>query len=442
MDEILVKASNQAVTFAIRSGISLASGYAIKTVGKLLDRIPASEKTQLEKLKQKLEMKINVLSQSIDLIRLLAARGNSALDSCVDLVLNLKQDIDNFELDINEILTSMSKTNEKDSRRYAELKFNDLISTINDAIPLINLSLITSGVNFSCSLNLHTSPGRFLQASNHVVTSNKEFLKSGNVTTQVGPTFDLKLFSIFYNPSKLKYLEEPHTGDFDHTFITWKEEFARALCYLCRVPKAGYEYDLVIQEDFNDGRYHNTDEENPQDREVARFKRLKLKDIKKQFFSASGKLLKLENSTSPVLTLKIVNDTTTEYLALGEIGMEFDNLDSDSDSERESCSSEVSGYESAAEEVVDKYTHLSLLQYLTRLCSLQESEQNSILNVNDEKLLVYLRDEIDMSIGPQSAEERQKSSRAEESNRHMLTLDSNVNRLHHLSLRDKKEDQN
>lgn len=52
MDQILLKASNQAVSFAIRSGISLASGYAIKTISTFLDKIP-----ELSKLHQKIIIK-------------------------------------------------------------------------------------------------------------------------------------------------------------------------------------------------------------------------------------------------------------------------------------------------------------------------------------------------------------------------------------------------
>ncbi|GEQ67923.1 hypothetical protein JCM33374_g1589 [Metschnikowia sp. JCM 33374] len=455
MDEILAKASSQAMTFAIRSGISLASGFAIKKVGQLLDRIPPSEKARLQRTNTKLSRKTAILSTSIDLIKLSAARGNSALDSAVEMVSDLKEEIDTFETEIADILSRLNSSNEKDSVNAAERKIAGLLDSINDAIPLINLALITSGVDLSNAMDPRISPSRLLQASSHVTESNAKYevssRKSGskaNDSAQVGPVFDLKLYSVFYNPSRLKYVEDQRSGDSAGTHATgsnsagsdatvsavsWKEEFARASCKLERVPGKPYEYDLVITEDFDDGRYHDDDES-------AKVRRYKVHDIVKQFFSASGKLLRLEGSNSPVLTLKVNTPKGPEYVALGEVGTDFDDSSDEEDPEEDPDNDSEVGFEDAADVPRgEKFKHLSLLEYLIRLAALQENEQMSILDVKDEKLSLYLHDRTDKSLKPLSHDEKSKLQAKSDSQGHMLHVDSSVNRLKNLSLEDNHE---
>lgn len=75
MDEILAKAGSQAVTFAIRSGISFASGYAIKTVVKFIEKVPKDDRRRIEVLNLEIQIKFSIVSNAMDLIRLAAARG-------------------------------------------------------------------------------------------------------------------------------------------------------------------------------------------------------------------------------------------------------------------------------------------------------------------------------------------------------------------------------
>lgn len=430
MDEILSKASNQAMLFAIRSGISIASGFAIKTVTKFLDKIPESEKARIKTAKTRLQTKISIISTSIDLIRLEAARGNSALEATVDLVNDLKTEIDQFDETMVDVLEGLSKLNEKDSVKYVEKTMNSLLESINDAIPLINLSLITCGVSLTSSLRSHVSPSCLLQASDYVLRSNTSFdaLKS-ELDVKVGPVFDLKLYTVFYNPSRMKYVNESNdtvsTQSVDDTgnllAISWKEEYARALCTISRLKGRTFKYELLITEDYDDGRYHEVDDK-PQT------KKLVISDIKRQFFSGSGRLLRLEGSNSPVLILKVQANEGFEYVALGEIGEEFDE-DAEDDSDN-------SDYEDAAETArVEKIKKLSLLQYLIRLAYLQETEQCSVLDVKDEKLSLYLRDETDNSALPKTKQQKQIESVINESKGQALQLDSSINRLEKLSLK-------
>lgn len=429
MDEILAKASNQAMSFAIRSGITIASGFAIKTVSKLLDRIPASEKTRIERANSKLRTKIDIVSTSIDLIRLESARGKSALEPTIQLIEELKEEIDHFDLAVSILLSNFSTTNEMETIKLAERAIESLIASINDAIPLINLSLLTCGVSFPSSMSPKISPNRLLLSTCCIYESNSMFAEANSEKdVMVGPVFDLKLYTVFYNPSRLRYIEDDDkssvsslsTDKATALAVSWKEEFARALCKLLRLKGNKYAYELVIDEDFDDGRYHD-DNEKPQQ------KILKVQDIRKQFFSASGRLLRLEGSNLPVLTLKIETDNGFDYVALGECSdPEENNSDDESDS---------SEYEDAKEREIPKKTKtLSLLEYLLRLASLQIAEQKDILEICDEKLSFYLSDQADGTVVPKSRSQRAMEQIQRRKNDQSLEHDSNVTRLGHLSL--------
>ena len=50
---------------------------------------------------------------------------------------------------------------------------NSLLDDINEAIPILNLVLVTLGVNFNGNVNIHgISPGRLLQAANYINNSS------------------------------------------------------------------------------------------------------------------------------------------------------------------------------------------------------------------------------------------------------------------------------
>lgn len=59
------------MTFAIRSGVSMATGYAIKSLTQFIATIPESDKRELERSKSRLQTKIQVINPAIDLIELM-----------------------------------------------------------------------------------------------------------------------------------------------------------------------------------------------------------------------------------------------------------------------------------------------------------------------------------------------------------------------------------
>lgn len=426
MDEILSKASNQAMSFAIRSGISIASGFAIRTVSKFLDKIPVSEKARLEAAKSQLLTKITILSTSLDLIKLAAARGNSVLDSTVDLVTDLQAEIDRFDLRMNNIINDLSNLNEKESVKHVEKGITDLLASINEAVPLITLSLVTCGVNIESAMKPRISPGRFLQAAHHINVSNERFnsrLPTDTSECTVGPQFDLKLYSVFYNPSRLRYVDKEGESLANNDLaVTWKEDFARANCQIVRVSDPSFKYEIRITENFDDGRYHDDDD-------VPNEKRFGISLVRKLFFSASGKLLRLEGSDSPVLTLKLLTDSGYEYVALGEI-----SADSAADDDEEDSDSE---YEDAVRSQPPEMSHqLSLFEYLVRFAALQQNEQAPLMHVKDEKLALYLYDETDDSVIPKSRDQRKQDAVSNARKDHLLNVESSVKQFESLSLKE------
>ncbi|KAL6450907.1 YRB30 Ran-specific GTPase-activating protein 30 [Candida maltosa Xu316] len=294
---------------------------------------------------------------------------------------------------------------------------NSLIQDINDAIPILNLVLVTSGVNLNGSSNTRggngISPGRLLQAANYIT-------QEGDT---IGPDFDLVVYSIFYNPSRLKYID----GKVDDLVaISWKETYARSKVTINR--KSEFDYQLKVIESFNDGRYHEDDDEPGK---IV----VNLKSIQSMFFTASGKLLRLESRNTPVLILKIINaDNEEEWIALGELHEgEFEDEDDDDDDDDEE--EEKNTKQLKPKDI--KSSSLSLLEYLIRLCRLQQIEHKSILEIPDEILTLYLHDQQHNGELPKSVSQKRKEEFNKVVKESAIAMDSNIRRLNNLDLKEK-----
>ncbi|KAK9355941.1 RanGTP-binding protein-domain-containing protein [Lipomyces doorenjongii] len=327
MDDLLAKAGNQAVTFAIRSGISLVSGYAIRSLTRFLDKLPEDEKESLEKIKRRLNTKIKIVSPAIDLIQLIAARGNTSLDSTAALTRALRRDINEFDDRVEQASQRIQLAKSTDEKRKAansvEQYMLGLLSRIEDSIPLISLALTTSGANLQASLPDTVSPSRLLQASAFLLAADSAFDSRPFERHKVGPTFTLKLYTVFYGTARNPHITT--SGD-----ITWKEEYPKCYIEIFRVPieredgngeghkythrfanRQTYAYELVVTEDLDDGRYHDEfDSENPPKPDAngaikGRSRTVPLSIITRLFFSASGRLLEIDDAISPVLVVKL-----------------------------------------------------------------------------------------------------------------------------------------
>src|SRR5271156_3391483 len=94
MDIILHKVTQQAMNYAIRSGVAVTATYAIKQSSRLLQTVPKSkDRDELLELQQRLQNKIRIISPAIDMIELIAARGNTSLQSAVTLTKELRWEI-------------------------------------------------------------------------------------------------------------------------------------------------------------------------------------------------------------------------------------------------------------------------------------------------------------------------------------------------------------
>lgn len=315
------------------------------------------DRQQLGKLQRRLESKIRIISPAIDMIELITARGNTSLESALALTKSLRWDIQALGTRLakaaaNEELTrkGSSRANSK-IQNEVELKgvisdMTALLEKIEDAVPLINLAITTSGVSLSTNLPASISPSRLLQASTFLSTGDAQYGARSAQAVQVGPAFTLSMYMLFSGHSL-----RPHDDDgFRNT--TWQEVIHKVRVKLVRtsldnleeLPSFGsspnglydkettpepdgyfrtsipasakvdeFAYQLLFVEDLDDGRVHTLEEDEPQPdqfddvssagiREV-----IPIHQISKIFYADTGKILNIGTEgevNNPVLLLK------------------------------------------------------------------------------------------------------------------------------------------
>ena len=343
MDVLLSKVTQHAMNYAIRSGITITTGYALKQCGRLVKEAPkGKEREELARLQVRLEGKIRIISPAIDMIELIAARGNTTLESAVGLTKDIRYEIQNLGVRLNDAAndeqllrrnSNRAKTREQSEQQMKSiiLEIKALLDRIEDAVPLINLAITTSGVNLSTKLSGTISPSRLLQASTFLTAADSNYTKSPGRCEQVGPTYVLSMYMLFAGHAVR--LDE---GDDAHA-ATWKEVLHKAKVKLVRLPldqlydlpgedsgaapasfrestsSAEFAYQLLIVEDLDDDRVHTFEPEDPQPgpfddvtsagiREVV-----PIHEISKVFYADTGKILNIGSdgeTNNPVLLLK------------------------------------------------------------------------------------------------------------------------------------------
>ena len=288
-----------------------------------------------------------------------SARGNTSLESAVSLTKALRWDIQSLALRLTkaanaEEVSRRSGTKVKTRVRHeAELRFivediKKLLLRIEDAVPLINLAITTSGASLSTSLPATVSPSRLLQASTFLTASDTQFSIEPSRPVQVGPAFILSIYMLFAGHAHRAHVEEGGIRD-----TTWKEVIHKARVKLIRVPLAAtddqladsvvqqgtlsngirpaeanktedrllleeskaneFAYRLEIIEDLDDDRVHSFEDGEPQpgvykDVQLAGIREfVPIHEISKIFYADTGKILNIGNegeSNSPVLLLK------------------------------------------------------------------------------------------------------------------------------------------
>jgi hypothetical protein len=355
MDIFLSKVTQQAMNYAIRSGVTITATYALRQSARLLKNIKSSQREELVKLQERLQQKIKIISPAIDMIELISARGNTSLESAVSLTKEIRWEIQSLGQRL-----AKAASDEEASRRCSskaktqaqtdiELKLiaqdiQKLLDRIEDAVPLISLAITTSGASLSTSLPATVSPSRLLQASTFLTAADTQYCMAPAQSVPVGPTFTLSIYMLF----------EGHVREEGIRETTWKEVIHKARVNLRRNPMdlaggrsqhqsnnvpngttpslseqghgdyfdahmAGdarvdeYSYQLVIVEDLDDDRMHDFEDEEVkpgrfEDVELAGIREfVPVHEISKIFYADTGKILNIgtEGETnSPVLLLK------------------------------------------------------------------------------------------------------------------------------------------
>ncbi|KAI5245631.1 Ran-binding-domain-containing protein [Aureobasidium subglaciale] len=348
MDVLLAKVTQQAMNYAIRSGIAITSTYAIRQCTRLVKTAPrGGKREELLNLQVRLESKIRIISPAIDMIELIAARGNTSLESAVVLTKDLRWEIQALGIRLanaaNEEELYRRKSSRAKSKEQNELELQlivsdvkKLLARIEDAVPLINLAITTSGVNLSTNLPATVSPSRLLQASTFLTAADSQYTVAPGQNVQVGPVYVLSVYMLFAS-----HTNRPHDEESARE-ATWKEVIHKARVKLVRVPldslynlpgslttpsgaryfpkelpsdgaSVEYAYQLVVIEDLDDDRVHTFEEDESQPGPFEEVALAGIRDvipiheISKIFYADTGKILNIGSegeANNPILLLK------------------------------------------------------------------------------------------------------------------------------------------
>ncbi|GAB7349302.1 hypothetical protein MBLNU459_g8443t1 [Dothideomycetes sp. NU459] len=350
MDILLGKVTQQAMNYAIRSGIAITSTYAIGQCSRLVKTTPkSSAREELLNLQIRLDSKIRIISPAIDMIELIAARGNTSLESAVLLTKDLRWEIQSLGVRLSsaaneeELLRRRSSKAKSREQNELELKLiisdvRKLLDRIEDAVPLINLAITTSGVNLSANLPATVSPSRLLQASTFLTSADTQYILKPGKRIQVGPVYTLSIYMLFAGHTN-RLVDEESIRE-----TTWKEVIHKARVKLVRVPLDGlyalpgedssattddntyfpealpsngtsseFAYQLVLVEDLNDDRMHTFEDDEPQpgpfdDVALAGIRdTVPIHQISKIFYADTGKILNIGTdgeTNNPILLIK------------------------------------------------------------------------------------------------------------------------------------------
>ncbi|OAP58232.1 hypothetical protein AYL99_07322 [Fonsecaea erecta] len=364
MDIFLGKVTQQAMNYAIRSGVTITASYAIRQSAKLLNNTPKSNvRDELYALQQRLQHKIRIVSPAIDMIELIAARGNTSLESAVALTKELRLEIQSLGQRLAKAADASEQAFRKTSKLSSQARVQNeaeltlivkdikkLLERIEDAVPLINLAITTSGASLSTSLPQSVSPSRLLQASTFLTAGDTQYSLSPSQAVQIGPTFTLTVYMLFAGHDRPQNEEEIRE-------TTWKEVLHKAKVKLRRIPldvvlgtgsgsdaipsaeistfsavpntdtglpgsapsiradarADEYAYQMVIIEDFDDDRVHDFEDDQARpgpfdDVRLAGIREIiPVHEISKIFYADTSKVLNIgtdAESNHPVLLLK------------------------------------------------------------------------------------------------------------------------------------------
>ncbi|KAI0477318.1 Ran-binding-domain-containing protein [Xylariaceae sp. FL0804] len=341
MDAFLARLSYHATSYAIRSCLALTSSYAIRQSSRLLKTVDDGPlRSELDQLQRRLSRKIELISPILEAIELRYTRGDSALETVVRTARGLREDIDLLAARLRAAAQDheLARDGVKDAEmaaaiRRAELQdiirsTKELITSIDDSIPLINLWV--SAIGGIQAPPSSFSPSRLLQASMLINVGDSQFILDPSQPMQIGPDFTLSLYMLFRAHSSSQESHEPYGMEEGQRRPMWQEVIHKARVRLCRVPAADglaftngarakylssrYSYQLQIVEDLDDGRMHTSEEGEAQPAPYDGIslagvrEHIPIFQIAKMFYADVGRILNINNedgsSSNPVLLLK------------------------------------------------------------------------------------------------------------------------------------------
>lgn len=356
MDVFLGKVTQQAMNYAIRSGLAVSANMLIRHGSKLVASAPkSSTRDELDMVQHRLAQKIRIVTPAIDMIELIAARGHTSLESAVTLTREIRSEMEA----LGRRLAAAHYADQNSGRRghsgpvdgpQKELELKGLLTDIKrflnqveDALPLLSLAITTSGVSLSATLPHTISPSRLLQASTFLTAGDTQYSLTPHTAVQIGPTFTLTVYMLFAGHHRPQNEEEIRE-------TTWKEVMHKARVKLRRVPldlvmgtgtgsnalqtsaisssphpvrdeehiaadvrSDEFAYQLMIVEDLDDDRAHDFEDGQPHpssfdDIEMAGVREMMpIHQISKIFYADTSKVLNIgadSESNNPVLLLK------------------------------------------------------------------------------------------------------------------------------------------
>jgi len=344
MDAFVTKLSYHATSFAIRSCLALTSKYVAQQAGSLLKTVNDGPlRRQLDTLQRRLARKIELLSPILESIELRYAQGETALEAVIKISQELREDIDALEARImvaqpsergdRPVLDPVRNANTAEVLAIID-DLKEVITSIDDAIPLINLWVSSLGTAQPQSAPF--SPSRLLQASMLLNIADSQFVLSPSTPMQIGPDFYVSLYMLFRGHASLKSDEEPYGIGEGQRKPLWQQIMRKARVRLYRIPQqisgddygalhttqaTAYQYQLQIVEDLDDGLLHTSEERglNPHSYDgvpaAGRRQTIDIAEVSKLLYTEVGSLLNIvpedEQQSNPVLLLKRVTQMLT-----------------------------------------------------------------------------------------------------------------------------------
>ncbi|KAI9273752.1 RanGTP-binding protein-domain-containing protein [Sporodiniella umbellata] len=354
LEELFGKIALTTVTTVSRIALGHATNAAIRNVTSYITtQAPNKQQSsEMKFLQRQLDLKVKNLKPTIDIIAKSVAEGNHDLVPALEMCNDLKQDIDEFSQ-----LVETTKEPESIQRRLQKL-----LSNVDDTVPSLHLALRSIENKAG---RLTASPSRLVRASALLSGPKK--------------TFVLKLYSLFTANAK---------------GFTWKEEFRK--CQLSVEKQGGWELQLVIQEDVNDGLYHEGEGEKMV---------VQVDNIQRMYHTQSGELLNIEDLKSSVLVLKVskkkeeskteskieTKDSSPEIIQeeLRVSNWYAFGLYDDDQSEEEDDDENEEGSKHEPLKKPDPFD-LLLLESVIKLGLLESTEQLSHLEASDELINLYM----------------------------------------------------